>query len=76
MEVYTQERLLPEPPEEFIKRLTEWYNDRKQKRSDGKRVGRGRCFKDPIHRGGRGVSRYDRKLRKWVLDEMEGKEER
>lgn len=32
MEVYTQERLLPEPPEEFIKRLTEWYNDGKQKR--------------------------------------------
>ena len=31
MEVYTQKRLLPEPPEEFIKRLTEWYDDGKQK---------------------------------------------
>ena len=30
MEVYTQKRLLPEPPEEFIKRLTEWYNDGEQ----------------------------------------------
>lgn len=32
MEVYTQKRLLPEPPEEFIKRLTEWYDDGKQRR--------------------------------------------
>lgn len=31
MEVYTQKRLLPEPPEEFVKRLTEWYDDGKQK---------------------------------------------
>lgn len=30
MEVYTQKRLLPEPPEEFVKRLTEWYDDGKQ----------------------------------------------
>lgn len=31
MEVYTQNRLLPEPPEEFVKRLTEWYDDGEHK---------------------------------------------
>ena len=35
MEVYTQKRLLPEQPEEFAKRLTEWYDDGKQNRKIG-----------------------------------------